>query len=160
MIFFNSFISFRTIIVSIVTFLYPRPSPFFYSAANKNHIFYSCSVVGGPAPSGGVLAGIHSRSGDLVDILTSSGTFVFLDDLFDSECLFEFRPFRIIRIRSTYSIRQHTSSLLTGEVQYLTLVSLDIRVGDETLGRADVNISVPGKCCGEIKYTLLVSILL
>ena len=51
-------------------------------------------------------------------------------------------------------------SSLAGEVQYLTLGSLDMRGGDETLARAALNTSVPGKCCGEIKYTLLVSILL
>jgi hypothetical protein len=109
-LFFRTVLSaFVFIIVSIVTFVYPRPLPFFYSAAKKHHIFYSFSFVGsfvgGPPPSRGVFAGIHSRSGDLVDILTSSGTFTFLDDLFDSESLFEFRDFRIIRIRSTYSIR-------------------------------------------------------
>ena len=49
-----------------------------------------------PAPSAGVFAEIHSHSGDLVDSLTSSGSFAFLSDLF--ERLFELRDFRITRV--------------------------------------------------------------
>jgi hypothetical protein len=51
-----------------------------------------------PAPTAGIFAGIHSRSGDLVDSLTSSGSFAFLSDLFDTDRLFELRDFRIIRV--------------------------------------------------------------
>ena len=50
-----------------------------------------------PAPSGGVFPGIHSCP-DLVDRLTRSGSFAFLIDLFDMECLFELRDFRIVRV--------------------------------------------------------------
>jgi hypothetical protein len=48
-----------------------------------------------PAPTAGILAGIHSRPGDLVDLLTRSGSFAFLSDLFDTGRLFELRDFRI-----------------------------------------------------------------
>jgi hypothetical protein len=44
-----------------------------------------------PAPTAGLFAGIHSRPGDLVDLLTRSGSF-------DTESLFEFRDFRITRV--------------------------------------------------------------
>jgi hypothetical protein len=56
--------------------------------------------VSAPAPTAGVFAGIHSRSGDLVDRLTRSGSFVFLRDLFDTERLFELRDFRMARVMS------------------------------------------------------------
>ena len=36
--------------------------------------------------------------GDLVDMLTRSGTFAFLRDLFDTERLFQIRDFRIARV--------------------------------------------------------------
>ena len=51
-----------------------------------------------PAPTAGVFAGIHSRPGDLVDLLTRSGSFAFLSDLFDTERRFELRDFRITRV--------------------------------------------------------------
>jgi hypothetical protein len=51
-----------------------------------------------PAPAAGLFAGIHSRPGDLVDLLTRSGPFAFLSDLFDTERLFELRDFRITRV--------------------------------------------------------------
>ena len=53
---------------------------------------------GASAPTAGIFAGIHSRSGDLVDRLTRSGSLAFLNDLFDTERLFELRDFRIIRV--------------------------------------------------------------
>ena len=49
-------------------------------------------------PTAGIFAVIHSRPDDLVDLLTRSGSFSFLNDLFDTECLFEFRDFRIPRV--------------------------------------------------------------
>jgi hypothetical protein len=54
--------------------------------------------VAAPAPTAGVFAEIHSRSGDLVDSLTRSGSFAFPSDLFDTERLFELRDFRIARV--------------------------------------------------------------
>ncbi len=45
--------------------------------------------------------GIHSRSGDVVDSLSRSGSFAFLSDLFDTERLFELRNFRITRVIPT-----------------------------------------------------------
>jgi hypothetical protein len=52
-------------------------------------------------PAARVFAGTHSRPGDLVDILTRSGSFAFLRDLFDTECLFELRDCRITRVMTT-----------------------------------------------------------
>ena len=40
----------------------------------------------------------YSRPGDLVVLLTRSGSFAFLSDLFDTERLFELRDFRIPRV--------------------------------------------------------------
>jgi hypothetical protein len=51
-----------------------------------------------PAPTAGLFAGIHSRPGDLVDLLARSGSFAFLSDLLDTERLFELRDFRITRV--------------------------------------------------------------
>jgi hypothetical protein len=51
-----------------------------------------------PASAAGILEGIPSRSGDLVDNLTRSGSFSFLSELFDMERLFELRDFRIARV--------------------------------------------------------------
>ena len=69
-------------------------------------------------PAVGVFAGIHSRPGDLVDILTRSGSFAFLSDLFDTERLFEIRDFRITRVMPKgEAIEQFVSSM------YLVLVS-------------------------------------
>ena len=45
------------------------------------------------ASTAGIFAGIHSRPGDLVDLLTRSGSFAFLSDLFDTERLFELPDF-------------------------------------------------------------------
>ena len=65
-----------------------------------------------PAPTVGVFAGIHSRSGDLVDRLTRSGSFEFLSDLFDTESLFEIRDFGIIRVMSKgEAIEQFAASM-------------------------------------------------
>jgi hypothetical protein len=50
------------------------------------------------AQSAGILAGMPSRPGDLVDNLTRSGSFAFLSELFDTERLFELRDFRIARV--------------------------------------------------------------
>jgi hypothetical protein len=47
-----------------------------------------------PASAAGIFAGIPSRSADLVDSLTRSGSFAFLSELFDTERLFELRDFR------------------------------------------------------------------
>ena len=51
-----------------------------------------------PARTAGIFEGIPSRSGDLVDNLTRSGSFSFLSELFDTERLFELRDFRIARV--------------------------------------------------------------
>jgi hypothetical protein len=51
-----------------------------------------------PAPTAGIFAGIHSRPGDLVDLLTRSGSFGFLSDLFDTERLFELRDFALLEL--------------------------------------------------------------
>ncbi len=51
-----------------------------------------------PAHTGGIFTVIPSHPGDLVDNLTRSGSFTFLDELFDTECLIEFRDFRISRV--------------------------------------------------------------
>jgi hypothetical protein len=51
-----------------------------------------------PVSAVGIFTGIPSIPGDLVDSLTRSGSFVFLSELFDTECLFEFRGFRIARV--------------------------------------------------------------
>jgi hypothetical protein len=45
-----------------------------------------------------IFVGIPSRPGDLVDNLTRSGSFSFLCDLFDTECLFELSDFQISRV--------------------------------------------------------------
>ena len=58
-----------------------------------------------PAPTAGIFAGIHSRPGVLVDLLTRSGSFAFLSDLFDTERLFELRDFRIARAMQRRSYR-------------------------------------------------------
>ena len=41
---------------------------------------------------------IHSRPGDLVDLLTTSGSFACLSDLFDTDRLFELHDFHITRV--------------------------------------------------------------
>ena len=65
-----------------------------------------------PAPTEGILAGIHSRPGDLVDLLTMSGSLDFLSDLFDTESLFEIRDFRITRaIPKGETIEQFAASM-------------------------------------------------
>ena len=52
-------------------------------------------------PPARVFVGTHSRPGDLVDILTRSGSFAFLSDLFDTECLLEIRDCHITRVMTT-----------------------------------------------------------
>ncbi len=51
-----------------------------------------------PASAAGIFEGISSRSGDLVDNLTRSGSFSFLSELFGTERLFELRDFRIAKV--------------------------------------------------------------
>ncbi len=51
-----------------------------------------------PARTAGIFPVIPSRQGDLVDSLTRSGSFSFLNELFDTERLFEFLDFRIARV--------------------------------------------------------------
>ena len=61
-------------------------------------LFASNVPAAAPAPTAGIFAGIHSRPGDLVDMLTRSGSFAFLGDLFATERLFELRDYRISRV--------------------------------------------------------------
>jgi hypothetical protein len=66
-----------------------------------------------PASVTEIFAGIPSRPGDLVDNLTRSGSFSFLCDLFDTECLFELRDFHISRvIPKGEAIEQFAASML------------------------------------------------
>ena len=51
-------------------------------------LFASNAPSAAPAPTAGIFAGIHSRPGDLVDVLTRSGSYAFLSDLFDTESAF------------------------------------------------------------------------
>ena len=53
-----------------------------------------------PAPAPGIVEDIHSRPGDLVNMFTRSGSFAFLIDFFDTECLFEIHDFHIARVMS------------------------------------------------------------
>ncbi len=52
-----------------------------------------------------IFADIHSRSGDLVDLLTSSGSFSFLGDLFDTDRLFELHDFHTTRFMPKLDLR-------------------------------------------------------
>ena len=65
-----------------------------------------------PAPTTGIFAVIHSRPGDLVDLLTRSGSFAFLGDLFDTERLFDLCDFGIPRVMPKgEAIEQFTASM-------------------------------------------------
>ena len=65
-----------------------------------------------PPPTPGIFPGIHSRSGDLVDRLSRSGSFSVLHNLFDTECLFELRDFRITSaMPKDEDIEQFTTSM-------------------------------------------------
>jgi hypothetical protein len=86
-----------------------------------------------PAPTVGIFADIHSRPGDLVDLLTRSGSFAFLSDLFDAERLFEVRDFRIPRVMPKgEDIEQFTVSmyLLLDLVDKYPRDSLDAHILD------------------------------
>jgi hypothetical protein len=50
------------------------------------------------APDAGIFDGVHSIPGDLVDLLTRNGTFVFLEDLHETGRLWDLRNFRIPRL--------------------------------------------------------------
>ena len=65
-----------------------------------------------PAHTAGIFAGLPSRSGDLVDSLTRSGSFAFLSELFDTERIFELRDFRIARVMPKgEAVEQFTASM-------------------------------------------------
>jgi hypothetical protein len=71
------------------------PSP---SSLPHPPIFPRDDPVTAPSCTTGIFAGIPSRPGDLVDSLTRSGSFVFLNELFDNKSLFELRDFHMVRV--------------------------------------------------------------
>ncbi len=121
-----------------MTFFFSSAFAFFYSAENKLHLstggrarrdsngdtvpsslpsssplpHHPLPPNNDPTPTTGIFACIHSRPGDLVDLLTRSGSFDFLCDLFDTGCLFELRDFRIPRVMTKgESIEQFAASM-------------------------------------------------
>jgi hypothetical protein len=65
-----------------------------------------------PPSATGIFVVIPSHPGDLVDNLIRSGSFSFLIELFDTECLFEPTDFRISRILPTVeTVEQFTASV-------------------------------------------------
>ncbi len=82
-----------------------------------------------PAHTAGIFEDISSRPGYLVDSLTRSGSFVFLNELFDNERLLELRDFRITRVMTKgegvdqFTVSMHLVLDLTDKYPHVSLTT-------------------------------------